>query len=72
MHFIEELSSDQTIGDAAIDKWGSSTDMAIDNPAYKMFNKAYEYAIEMTEREVHQAAEALIHNLNSLQSRSGC
>lgn len=31
----------------------------------------YQYAIDMTVREVHQGAEALIHNLNSLQSRSG-
>ena len=33
--------------------------------------EGYQYAIDMTVREVHQGAEALIHNLNSLQSRSG-
>ena len=32
---------------------------------------AYKYAIEMTEREVYQAVEAMYHNLNTLQSRSG-
>lgn len=32
---------------------------------------AYKYAMEMTEREVHQAVEAMYHNLNTLQSRSG-
>lgn len=31
----------------------------------------YQYAYDMTVREVHQGAEAFIHNLNSLQSRSG-
>lgn len=31
----------------------------------------YEYALDMTLREAHQGAEGLIHNLNSLQSRSG-
>lgn len=31
----------------------------------------FEYAYDLTVREVHQGAEALIHNLNSLQSRSG-
>ena len=31
----------------------------------------YKYAIEMTEKEVHQAVEAMYHNLNTLQSRSG-
>ena len=33
--------------------------------------KAYDYALEMTEREVYQAVEAMYHNLNTLQSRSG-
>ena len=32
---------------------------------------AYDYAMEMTEREVRQAVEGLYHNLNTLQSRSG-
>lgn len=34
-------------------------------------SKAYVYAYDMTKREIHQAAEALFHNLNTLQSRSG-
>ena len=33
--------------------------------------KAWEYALRMTEREVYQAVEAMYHNLNTLQSRSG-
>lgn len=33
--------------------------------------KAWEYAMYMTENETRQAAEGLMHNLNSLQSRSG-
>lgn len=32
---------------------------------------AYKYAMDMTKREVYQAIEGLLHNLNSLQSRSG-
>lgn len=31
----------------------------------------YNYACDMTEKEVHQAVEGLYHNLNTLQSRSG-
>lgn len=34
-------------------------------------SKAYQYAMEMTEREAKQAAEGMYHNLNTLQSRSG-
>ena len=37
----------------------------------KNYKKAYDYAMEMTEKELSQAAEGLYHNLNSLQSRSG-
>lgn len=34
-------------------------------------DKCYQYAYDMTVKEVLQGAEGLIHNLNSLQSRSG-
>ena len=49
------------------------TDLAIDGDFYKDLNcpMAYDYAMLMTEREVHQAVEGLYHNLNTLQSRSG-
>ena len=43
----------------------------IDAQEYKEFPDAYKYALEMTEREVYQAVEAMYHNLNTLQSRSG-
>ena len=72
MHFIEKLTYDQAIGDAVIDTWKpSAAEMSIDDPAYKMFNSAYEYALTMTERELNQAVEGMYHNLNTLQSRSG-
>lgn len=35
------------------------------------FNKVYQYAMDMTLKEVHQAVEGMYHNLNTLQSRSG-
>lgn len=44
---------------------------SIEDDFYKSFPKAYKYAMKMTIREVHQAAEGLYHNLNTLQSRSG-
>lgn len=33
--------------------------------------KAWQYAMNMTEKETHQAVEGMYHNLNTLQSRSG-
>lgn len=45
---------------------------AIDDPTYVECEDAYKYALEMTTRECYQAVEAMFHNLNTLQSRSGC
>lgn len=46
--------------------------MSINDDAYKSFSeKAYKYAMDMTEREVYQSVEGMYHNLNTLQSRSG-
>ena len=47
-----------------------TNDMSITDPAYQLNEKVYEYALDMTIKEVHQAAEGLYHNLNILQSRS--
>lgn len=33
--------------------------------------KVYQYAMDMTKRELNQAVEGMYHNLNTLQSRSG-
>ena len=48
-------------------------EIAFDDPeANEAYNKAaYTYAMDMTQREVHQAVEGMYHNLNTLQSRSG-
>lgn len=43
----------------------------IDAEIYKVADEAYEYALDMTERECYQAVEGMYHNLNTLQSRSG-
>lgn len=38
---------------------------------YTKFQKAYQYAMNMTIKETQQAVEGMYHNLNTLQSRSG-
>ena len=45
--------------------------LAIDSAYFKNLSNIYEYAMAMTERETRQGMEGLIHNLNTLQSRSG-
>ena len=46
-------------------------DVLIDNYKYKINPDAYQYAIDMTEKELMQAVQGMYHNLNTLQSRSG-
>lgn len=47
------------------------TETSIDEPVYTKYSKAYNYAMNMTEREIKQAVEGMYHNANTLQSRSG-
>ena len=48
-----------------------SCDISIDDERYKSHKAAYQFGIDMTSKEIYQAVEALYHNLNTLQSRSG-
>ena len=47
--------------------------LSIDEDIYKNkpYQKVYQYAIDMTTKELQQAVEGMYHNLNTLQSRSG-
>lgn len=44
---------------------------SIDMNMYKQYTKTYQYAMDMTTKELQQAVEGMYHNLNTLQSRSG-
>lgn len=45
--------------------------LSIEDESYKTFEGAYDYALDMTVKEIYQAVEGMYHNLNTLQSRSG-
>lgn len=67
-----------SIGDQKItqDKWKQMSDFmceyfTIDDTYGYSDTDAYEYAMDMTKKELQQAVEGLYHNLNTLQSRSG-
>lgn len=62
----EEIEREMTLTDGL-----SPTDISINDENAFPSQSAYEYALDMTKKEVHQAVEALYHNLNTLQSRSG-
>lgn len=57
--------------DKIIDTFPKDVEMSIDSPEYKIFKKAYNYALDKTIQEVQQSVEGMYHNLNTLQSRSG-
>ena len=54
-----------------IEKIDNITELSIDDEFYKKNRKVYNFAMDMTNREIHQAVEGMYHNLNTLQSRSG-
>ena len=47
-------------------------ELSIDSDWYNHDLPAYKYAMDKTVEELNQAVEGMYHNLNSLQSRSGC
>ena len=69
-HFKDGLKYIDNNGEANSTRFGP--DLSIDSYQYTQHNgKAYHYALDQTEKEIHQAVEGLYHNLNTLQSRSG-
>lgn len=57
--------------DTLADKLVFFKDMSIDDDYYKKFPEVYEYACDLTKKELQQSVEGMYHNLNTLQSRSG-
>jgi ribonucleoside-triphosphate reductase len=68
-HFMKGVKYIENFRGKGLDIYNSQ--MAIDDKQYRHFPKAYEYAMDMTKEECHQAVEGMYHNLNTLQSRSG-
>ena len=67
--FVEELS-EATIREE-MPSSAAYSEVGINDRDYWYRDKAYKYALNMTAREIYQAVEAMYHNLNTLQSRSG-
>lgn len=70
-HFANGIKYIGEYDDVDISTWALAEDISIEVDNYKVYTKAYKYALEMTEKETYQAVEAMYHNLNTLQSRSG-
>lgn len=72
-HFIDGLKYCEPDFPFNIDEYANHIpeDAGIEDEEYKLQPKAYQYAMDMTIKETHQAVEGMYHNLNTLQSRSG-
>ena len=69
LKYIESKKANKEIK-LAINK-EESKDYGINNINIYSHKEAYQYAMDMTIKEVKQAVEGMYHNLNTLQSRSG-
>lgn len=76
-HFIDGLKYAEGFTDEEITKFIADLcqgeqicmeikDISIESEKYKKFKNAYQYAMDMTRKEAHQAVEGLFHNLNTL------
>lgn len=70
-HFKDGLNYIEDNTDALPFDKEKAADVSIKDETYTSHPKAYKYAMDMTVKEIHQAVEAMYHNLNTLQSRSG-
>lgn len=74
-HYKDGLKYVERLGDEEIateTTYSVPVDMIpINDPTVWSYDDAYKYALDMTEKETRQAVEAMYHNLNTLQSRSG-
>ena len=74
MKYIDKIETkniniSNEIVDLAKINWNTEFDLRRER--FGCSDEAYQYAMDMTEKEIHQAIEGLYHNLNTLQSRSG-
>lgn len=67
-NYLEDSDTYKKIIDIPINDYSAYSNEADDAGD---FDKVYQYAMDMTLKEVHQAVEGMYHNLNTLQSRSG-
>ena len=62
-HYKDGLIYIENLGTEDFDNEYITTETPITSDLYTKFKKAYQYAMEMTERELKQAVEGMYHNL---------
>ena len=70
-HYLDGMKYLEKIDISNKDSFILKPELSIESEYYHENEGTYKYALDMTTREVYQAVEAMYHNLNTLQSRSG-
>lgn len=72
-HFMDGLKYIDRMSESDIEAFVNiHPDINLDNKSIKIYHvNAWNYAIDMLEKEGKQAAQSLYHNLNTLESRAG-
>lgn len=68
-HYIDGLKYVEKVD--YIEEVVYNDNLSIEDDSYKINSDAYQYALDMTEKETNQAAQAFFHNMNTLESRAG-
>lgn len=68
-HYIDGLKYVEKVD--YIEEAVYNDNLSIEDDSYKINSAAYKYALDMTEKETNQAAQAFFHNMNTLESRAG-
>ena len=71
LKYVEYFSDEDIKREMTLDENYSPKDISINDINAYVSDPAWNYAMDMTKKEIHQAVEGLYHNLNTLQSRSG-
>ena len=71
LKYVEGLTEKTMKTIPVFEDWFDPKEISIYDESVYTYYDAYNYAIDMTIKETHQAVEGLYHNLNTLQSRSG-
>lgn len=71
LKYIGRLDEEEIAYNLAHNYAFSPVEKPVDDEVYKQHTEEYDYAMDMTTRELQQAVEGMYHNLNTLQSRSG-
>ena len=71
LKYVEKLTEKEIEKETILTPWVHPEMIEINDKDAYVYNDAYNYALDMTEKETAQAVEGMYHNLNTLQSRSG-